>query len=359
MLKLLLFADSNSIHTKQWVEILKDNYEIHLISFSTSKIIGVNNYNIPVGKIKQTGGNYKYIFKLFKIRKIFRKIKPDVINAHFLTSYGFLASIVKAHSTPLILSVHGTDIMVTPRKGLLFYLITKFTLNKANHIFSVAQHMTDQIENYIGKSSSKITTIQYGVEFDYISQINSQNRTIDFISTRNFVPNSNIEIVLKSFKEYLRTVDKLTTLYLVGDGLLTHKLKNFVKENGMLENVVFTGRIQHNEVLKLLSRSKYYISLTSSDGLSLSLLEAMVSKNIPIVSDINANREWVIDNKNGLLCSINEQSLLSCMKQVKYDNEIVTNNILKIKKFGNFDINSKKILEVINENIIYNSILPS
>ena len=249
--------------------------------------------------------------------------------------------------------------MVTPQRGFLLHLITKFTLKKANHIFSVAQHMTDQIETYIGKNSFKITTIQYGVDFDYISQKNNQNRTIDFISTRNFVPNSNIKIVLKSFKEYLRKVDRLATLYLVGNGLLATKFKNFVKENGMLENVVFTGRIQHNEVLRLLGKSKFYISLTSSDGLSLSLLEAMASKNIPIVSDINANKEWVKKYENGLLCSINEQSLLSCMKQVKYDREIITNNIQMIKKFGNFKVNSKKILEVINENLIHNSILLS
>ena len=94
MKKLVLFGDSNSIHTKKWVEMLIDNYEIHLISFSTNKISGVQNYNIPVGKINPTGGNYKYIFKIVKIRKLVRIINPVIINAHYLTSYGFIASIV-------------------------------------------------------------------------------------------------------------------------------------------------------------------------------------------------------------------------------------------------------------------------
>lgn len=345
MLKLLLFADSNSIHTKKWIEILQKHFEIHLVSFSSNHIKGVINYSIPVGKINPTGGNYKYLLKLLKIRKIFRSINPDIINAHYTTSYGFIAALLKKKQTKFILSVHGTDVMVTPIKGFLLKLITKFTLNKSDHIFSVAQHMTEKIIEYLNGNKENITTIQYGVDIDQISKFTSPNRKIDFITTRNLIPNSNHEIILKAFKKYINHINHFAILYIVGNGPLKSKMMNFVKENNLTKNIIFTGRISQIKLFKLLGKSKFYISMTSSDGASLSLLEAMVCKNIPIVSDINANREWIKEDENGLLCNIDENHLFNIMVKAKYNILVAEKNYRKVMKNGNFKRNSVIILE--------------
>ena len=44
-----------------------------------------------------------------------------------------------------------------------------------------------------------------------------------------------------------------------------------------------------------------YISAASSDGTSISLLEAMYFKSIPILIDLPANREWIQNNENGFI----------------------------------------------------------
>jgi glycosyltransferase involved in cell wall biosynthesis len=45
----------------------------------------------------------------------------------------------------------------------------------------------------------------------------------------------------------------------------------------------------------------FFFSILTSDALSVSLLEAMAHGCIPIVSDLPDNREWVEDNKNGII----------------------------------------------------------
>jgi glycosyltransferase involved in cell wall biosynthesis len=40
-----------------------------------------------------------------------------------------------------------------------------------------------------------------------------------------------------------------------------------------------------------------------SDGTSVSLLEAMAAGCVPVLSDLPANREWVVDGLNGFLVS--------------------------------------------------------
>jgi glycosyltransferase involved in cell wall biosynthesis len=46
--------------------------------------------------------------------------------------------------------------------------------------------------------------------------------------------------------------------------------------------------------------------MTASDGASLSLMEAMAVGAIPIVSDIDPNREWVEDGVNGALVPLDD-----------------------------------------------------
>ena len=347
MRKLVLFGDSNSIHTKKWVEILIDHYEIHLISFSTNKISGVQNYNIPVGKINPTGGNYKYIFKIVKIRKLVRIINPVIINAHYLTSYGFIASIVKPKACRLILSVHGSDIFITPNKNRLYNLLTKITLKKADHIFSVSKAMTRRIILLTSIQPNKITTIQYGINVEEISKQAKSERNIDFVTNRNLIPNSNVLIILKAFAKFIQEVNSKSCLYVIGDGPLYGDLLQFATKNKLLGNVKFTGKIANEDLVKLLGKSKYYISLTSSDGLSLSLLEAMASKTIPIVSDIVANTEWTVNGQNGYVSKIDVNELFLVLKNLKYDMKFGEKNLISVMKFGNFSTNKAIILRAI------------
>jgi glycosyltransferase involved in cell wall biosynthesis len=47
------------------------------------------------------------------------------------------------------------------------------------------------------------------------------------------------------------------------------------------------------ELAALLGEAAVYVSVPSSDGTSVTLLEAMTAGAYPIVSDLEANREWI------------------------------------------------------------------
>jgi glycosyltransferase involved in cell wall biosynthesis len=47
------------------------------------------------------------------------------------------------------------------------------------------------------------------------------------------------------------------------------------------------------------------------DGTSVSLLEAMGAGAFPVVTDISANREWIINGENGFLISPDEPKSLA------------------------------------------------
>ena len=160
-MKILFLADASSIHTQQWIRyFLQKKYEVEVISFLPARIDGAKVHWINVGEVSPYKTNFKYILKLPKVIKIKLKSKPDILIAHYATSYGLITSLI---SFKFILAVHGTDIKVTPKKNILFYFFTRFVLKRADLIFSVAQHMSDDIIR-MGIPSDKIFTIQYGID---------------------------------------------------------------------------------------------------------------------------------------------------------------------------------------------------
>jgi glycosyltransferase involved in cell wall biosynthesis len=65
--------------------------------------------------------------------------------------------------------------------------------------------------------------------------------------------------------------------------------------------VQFVGRLDAASQAGWYDRARWYLSLPTSDSVSVSVLEAMAHGCVPIVSDLPANRELVRDGDNGLV----------------------------------------------------------
>ena len=106
-MKILVLSDAASIHTERWLLGMKtagvDFRKVYLISMNPeelrdgikSEILAEHFYKESPKTIKLKGGNWVYLIRLFQIKLLLRKIKPDVIISVYLTSYGFIASLIK------------------------------------------------------------------------------------------------------------------------------------------------------------------------------------------------------------------------------------------------------------------------
>ncbi len=92
-----------------------------------------------------------------------------------------------------------------------------------------------------------------------------------------------------------------TRLVVAGDGALRATLEaraKFVLPAGRYE---FVGRLPIEPLAALMRRADVYLSASHSDSTSVSLLEAMSAGAVPVVSDIEGNREWVADGDGARL----------------------------------------------------------
>lgn len=334
-MKICFMGDGNSIHIKRWVSYFSNKrHDVYLITFSKCDIEGATVYEVGDFGINPNGGNWKYLFYVRQIRKIIKNIKPDIISAHYVTSYGLLAAL--SGFKRVVITAWGSDILVTAKKNTVYKLLTKFSLNRSKLITCESQYLNQTIMQY---TKTNVITVPMGInrELCYKNRSLSQNQ-IKFVSLRALVPNSNIELIIKSFSRLItENKDRDLQLIIGNDGPLRKDIEKLIEELQIEKNVKIVGFLKNNVLEELLLTSNVHISIPTSDSTSVTLLQAMGSGILNIVSNIPANNEWIIDGVNGLtLEGFNEEKLKLCMERAIDDNETF--------KEGNI-INRKTILE--------------
>ena len=298
--KYLILADGRSPHTWKWVKELSNYFDLSLITLNgydeqLLQYIDKSQIYVLNESVNAAGGNFKLLLKYFEIKKIVDALEPKYINAHYVSSYGVLAALVKRNNLQLklIQSAWGSDVLVTPFESRIKRGITKFALQYADLITSDSFYMSDKIIEISGNEA--VDTFAFGLEnVDFSSEI-QKDETLIF-SNRMLAPNYNIDKIIKWFASLQ---NKSMKLVIAHDGDQKEKLQKMVMEYGLEPRVEFVGFLTQDEQYALYKRAKYYISIPTSDSTSVSLLEAMAFECYPIVSNLPANREWIIDECNG------------------------------------------------------------
>jgi len=313
--KYLLFSDGTSPHTLKWVKELSQHFELYLVSLngmnkSLLEYIDEDKIYVLTESVKTSGGNFKLLLKYFEIKKIVDEISPLYVNAHYLSSYGVLAALLKKsnRTIKLIQSTWGSDVLVTPFEGKLKFYMAKFALSCADVISSDSYFMTDKI-NEIYKNCYTMT-FPFGLEkFDKDEDIEKDKDLI--FSNRMLSENYNIDSIIKWFSKQSSNY----RLVIAHNGVMRDELERLVETLNLETKVSFVGFLNIEEQAYFYRTAKYYISIPTSDSTAVSLLEAMRYGCYPIVSNLSANREWILDNVNGKF--FDENYVLE--KQIKYD----------------------------------------
>jgi glycosyltransferase involved in cell wall biosynthesis len=304
MKKYLLIGDGESPHILKWARELDKHFELYLVSsrgvspeirgFMPEERIHAFRMNIA-----ESGGNLKFYRMILPLKRIIRQIKPDYVNAHYITSHGLVAALARkftSHKFSLILSAWGTDILVTPSRNNFYRKITRFALSQACLVTTDSLSVAEVVHSL---SSTPTMTFPFGLE--ELPDVRPEEKEMNlFFSNRTLNANSNIDRIIHFFDRILEK-DPSSKLIIGNDGPLKDELKFLCAELGISDNVEFVGFISSDEQNGYYRRAGFFFSVLTSDALSVSLLEAMAFGCIPIISELPDNTDWVKDNENGLL----------------------------------------------------------
>ncbi len=288
----------------------------------------------------------KFFFAKKKAEKITKEIEPDIINAHFVISYGVLGAMVKKR--PLVVSCWGSDVLLSPKKSFLHRLRANYVLNRADLLTSDGFNLTRALM-HMGVNGEKIVTSPMGVDKNLLNLEKKKKRdSVTILSHRRLEPLYDLKTLIFAVPLVLKKTQKPTKFVIVGEGSQKNYLMNLALSLNVGDYVEFRGRVTQDELLKLLSGADVYVSTSLSDSTSVSLLEAMVSGLIPVVTDIPGNREWIKENKNGFLFTPKDHNDLA-QKII-----LLANNLEKYELFKreNFSIIKEKAIWEENMRVI-------
>jgi sugar transferase (PEP-CTERM/EpsH1 system associated) len=318
------------------------------------------NGSINIHYLKRKHGiDYSYPFKLANLLK---KERIQILHLHNSTAffYGVIAGKV-AGVPAIVYTEHARDVFPNVRVKIADKILSLFT----DKVIVVADFLKKNLVRYERFNPSKIMTIYNGIdearfrlkkepaEIKRELGIPAFNRIIGIVARLDPIKNH------KSLITAMHTVIKefpSTALLIIGDGPLRDELVSFVRERRLEEHIKFLGI--RNDVPRLLSVLDIFVLCSVSEGLPLTLLEAMAAGKPIIATNVGGIPEVVDHNSNGLLIPPDDTEALSdAIVELLRDREKAGKlGMMAKRKFeSNFSLSTmvKKYEEV------YDSLLPN
>jgi glycosyltransferase involved in cell wall biosynthesis len=244
------------------------------------------------------GGNVALLARLPQLAAWLRRVRPDWIQAHYLSSHGTLAWLATSWlGAPgrLVASAWGSDVLVTPERHAVQRWLLKRVLRASTLCTSDSAHMSQRMRHF---GAGEVMTFPFGL--DALPPLPAGKQPRWFFANRGLEPIYAPQRVIENFAALLpRWPD--ARLVVANDGSLRAATQALAWRLGLQDHVRFVGKLDAAAQTEHYSQARWYISLPQSDSVSVSVLEAMAHGCIPLLSDLPANRELVRSGDNGLL----------------------------------------------------------
>lgn len=269
-----------------------------------------------------------------RLAEIIPQIKPDVLHAHS-PSLNAIAALRagKKFGIPVVYEVRAfwEDAAVdhgTSSEGGLRYRLTRaletHALKRADAVTTICEGLRRDIVAR-GIPADKITVIPNAVDIDKfaVGGVADQDlktklglqgaRLIGFIGS--FYAYEGLDILLRAVPALSAERPDLRVL-LVGGGPEDARLRQLAKDLNIVDKVVFTGRVPHEQVqmyYDLLDVLVYpRLSMRLTDLVTpLKPLEAMAQGRVLAASDVGGHQELIVDGKTGVLFKADDPQALA------------------------------------------------
>ena len=260
--------------------------------------------------------------------------KPDILHAHSPALNGWAAlKCAKKHNIPLVYECRAfwEDAAVehgTASEGGLRYYLTKmletYVFKQANAITTICEGLRADIISR-GIAPEKITVIANAVDIEQFTygmpadellklQLGLQGKIVlGFIGS--FYAYEGLSLLLEALPIILQKQPAIRLL-LVGGGPQEALLKKKVQELGLEGDVIFTGRINHQQVQSYYNQVDIFIYPRLSMRLTelvtpLKPLEAMAQGRLVIASDVGGHKELIEEGITGCLFKAGDKNALA------------------------------------------------
>ncbi len=306
---------------------------------------------------KQNTGPFRKIINARRYlnaqKKAFAQLNrsPDLVHVHVPYRSGIFALLLKRRNkTPFVVTEHWSGHLngLFQAKSKLDKLFYKRFLAGAKQISTVSHALQKAFLKNTGFNS---TVIPNYIEKQPIAYTKTNANQINLLSVGDFNDKTkNITGLLLSYQKAAAQNPNLS-LTLVGGGPDEPKIRALAATLNLSPNQLkFTGRLPHAEVLKEMQKADFYVCNSRVETFGMTIAEALLA-GIPVVSSPCGEPEFFLNEQNSILIppespdSINElaQAMLQMAEQYNtYDSAKIAQEIEN--QFGAKSVQEKWVI---------------
>lgn len=259
-----------------------------------------------------------FIAEFFATLKHVRRLKPDLLYAHWFTPQAITGALVaKITRTPFVFDTQASDAIVL-KKVPFSQQIVSAVCRQALAYTAPSQQTVDKLL-YFSTSRNrasilkKLHMVPYGTSPVKVSKatISKVEKKYDLKNKQMFyfigrlVDRKGIDILIKAFSE-MSSKNPDIVLVIVGDGQDKQSLVELVNKLNLNDKVIFTGYVTGDERFALLDLAAVCVIPSvnvgdQAEGLPVVFMEAITHGKTTVITDATGAHEFVKHGKNSFI----------------------------------------------------------
>jgi glycosyltransferase involved in cell wall biosynthesis len=245
----------------------------------------------------RAGGKLRY---LVLARRTRRAAQPDVVYAHFLVPSGLVAAL--AGRAPLVVTAHGRDVRnIGELPGIA--AATRLVVRRASSVVCVSKYLRRELETRLPEARGKTEVISSGVDLERFAVAPAPAGPTSFLCVGALSERKNVVRLAEAFAQ----LDGDATLTFAGDGPLRAQLAGRA-------NVRLLGRVEHDEIPRLLAESHVLAQPSTLEPLGQALLEGMAVGRPVVATRIGGPPEFVPPEAGVLVDPLDLDALVRALR---------------------------------------------
>jgi glycosyltransferase involved in cell wall biosynthesis len=361
-MRICYLADGRYIHAHRWLKFFSGRgHEMSLISFAPVE-------RPHIRSIEEAGAHYwgelepfhlkrgwRTLNEIRRLRQLFRREKIDILHSHFLGVNAWYAAISGFH--PMVITVMGGDILGEhwkPGPDIRERWLTPYALRKADLITCWSNKLTDVVKRY-SRPAIPVEVIHGGVDTDRFCpgpkpddlreqlQIPSGAKVV--LSPRLMRPLYNLDKVALAASEVWAKIPNAYFLFAVlpeaKDPVYEQRVRAILNQDAN-NRVHFLDAIPHDRMADYYRLADVTISIPSSDGTPMSVLESLACETPVVVSDIpQYDPVYIEANRTVLMADADSvasiaTSIVRALTDAHVSSELAAEGRRRVKAHGSY-----------------------
>lgn len=269
----------------------------------------------------------------------------DLIHSHAMFMGGVVGKfIAEKVEVPLFHTEHSSGFVFNQKQynatdNKCINDVIKFS-SKAFYVSTFAKVEFEKWQGVKG-NISVLHNIVHGDFFKFpLVERSKDEIRVNFVIIGSLIPRKQVDKCIKAFKNLEKDKYKLR---IFGDGVEKKNLEKLIDDLGLDSNITLSGRLNREDVLKVLSNSDVLISTSEVETFGLTVAEAQAMGKPVIVFNSGGVLD-IVSNETGKVIN---QSIEDLTKSIK---------VMDIKKFNPAQIR-QLTAKKFSENVIYNRLI--